>query len=309
VRNLLPGFALLLVATTALCVEPERDPRQLNVSIVAFDPGIPADRSLHRDLQVFPRVRHIEALFLPFVLREVLVANGGWGAIRIIPEADDAAELQIGGSILESDGEILQLHLRVTDASGQIWLEQSFSGTQQHLFAQFAVELQTARAARDDKALRNIDGTVRISRLPANNDPMLARIERLRSVEYVFTDAVDAKYRELGTDIESVYAVWREYRRKFAYYQQQEAERIRNTRNTAPKGSFEAISGAYENYKWDRQAAQEQEKFAIGFENEMGPTIRSIETRVAELEGWIADRYDEWRRILGEMFELETGAG
>lgn len=333
-RNLLPGFALLLVATTALCVEPERDPRQLNVSIVAFDPGIPADRSLHRDLQVFPRVRHIEALFLPFVLREVLVANGGWGAIRIIPEADDAAELQIGGSILGSDGEILQLHLRVTDASGQIWLEQSFSGTQQHLFAQFAVELQTARAARDDKALRNIveisslryaqqlapaafdgyltnaeDGTVRISRLPANNDPMLARIERLRSVEYVFTDAVDAKYRELGTDIESVYAVWREYRRKFAYYQQQEAERIRNTRNTAPKGSFEAISGAYENYKWDRQAAQEQEKFAIGFENEMGPTIRSIETRVAELEGWIADRYDEWRRILGEMFELETGAG
>ena len=38
----------------------------------------------------------------------------------------------------------------------------------------------------------------------------------------------------------------------------------------------------------------------------MGPTITAIEERVAELEGWVEDRYAEWQRILAELFELET---
>lgn len=286
---------------------------------------------MHRDLQVFPRVRRIEALYLPFVLRETLVDAHAWGAVRVIPEVDMAAELLVTGTILNSNGETLQLRMRVVDATGHVWLEQDFAGSQQELFAQFALSLHAARDSRDEKTLRNIvavsslryaqqlapaafdayldsaaDGTISIRRLPASNDPMLARIERIRGVEYVFTDAIDAKFRELGADIESVYGVWRQYRQKFARYQAEEAERIKNTRNTAPRGSFEAMSSRYENYKWDRQAAQEQEQWAAGFENEMGPTITAIETRVGELEGWIADRYDEWRRILAELFELET---
>jgi hypothetical protein len=163
-----------------------------------------------------------------------------------------------------------------------------------------------APAAFDAYLENTADGVIRIRRLPAENDPMLERIERIRGVEYVFTDAIDAKFRELSADIDVVYKVWREYRQKFAYYQAQEAERIGNAKNTAPRGSLEAISSHFENYKWDRQAAQEQEKWAVGFENEMAPTISAIESRVLELKGWVADRYDEWRRILGELFELET---
>jgi len=251
--------------------------------------------------------------------------------VRVIPEVDTAAELLVTGTIVSSDGESLQLRMRAVDATGQAWLDQVFTGRQQDLFAQFAASLGTARDSRDEKALTNIvtisslryarqlapaafdayldnaaDGTIRIRRLPANNDPMLARIERIRGIEYIFTDAVDAKFRELGADIEAVYAVWRQYQQKFARYQAEEAERIKNSRSSAPRGSFEAMSSRYDNYKWDRQAAQEQERWAIGFENEMGPTIAAIETRVNELEVWIADRYDEWLRILGELFELET---
>jgi hypothetical protein len=323
--------AWLAIAWQPAFADPERNPSQLNISIVTFDPGIPQDRSLHRDLQVFPRVRRIEALYLPFVLRETLVNTHDWGAIRVVPEADAAAELSASATILGSDGETLQLRMRAVDASGQIWLDQVFAGSQQTVFDDFAASLVAARRGRDDKALATIvelsllryaqqlapaafddylasapDGTFSIRRLPARDDPMLARIERIRGVEYVFTDAIDAKFRELSAQIAAVYAVWREYRLKFAQYQAEEAARIGNAKNTAPRGSFEAISGHYENYKWDRQAAQEQEKWAVGFENEMGPTIAAIETRIAELEGWVADRYDEWRRILAELFELET---
>ena len=117
---------------------------------------------------------------------------------------------------------------------------------------------------------------------------------------------MDAKFRELNADVAIVYDVWREYRRKFAQYQLDDALHAQNSKSDAPRGSYEAILSRYENYKWDRQAAQEQESWAIGFENEVGPTITAIETRVAELEGWVEDRYAEWRRILAELFELET---
>jgi hypothetical protein len=324
-------MALLAFAWQHAAVAEERDSTRLNISISIFDPGIPEDRSLHRDLQVFPRVREIEALFLPFVSRDTLVSTGAWGAVRVIPEPDAAAELLVLGKILGSDGESFTAQLQVVDASGAVWFDDVFRGSQQSLFAQFGNRLAGARDSRDASALDTIidismlryaeqlaptafadyldhtaAGMYRIRRLPARGDPMLARIERIRGVEYVFTDAIDAKFRELSADIEMVYKVWREYRQKFAYYKAQEAERISSARNTAPRGSFEAISSHYENYKWDRQAAQEQEKWAVGFENEMAPAISAIELRVAELNGWVADRYDEWRRILGELFELET---
>lgn len=325
-------MAISLLGWQTVLADIERDPARLNISIALFDPGIPENRSLHRDLQVFPRVRKIEALYLPFVLHEILVSAQAFGAVRVIPEADAAAELLVSGTILASDGETLQLRLRAVDASGEVWVDDTFRGSQQSLFAGFAASLLAARGNRDTPALNNVieisllryaqqlapaafddylentgDGRFRILRLPAKSDPMLERIERIRGVEYVFTDAIDAKFRELSDGIDEVYKVWREYRQKFAYYQAQEAERIRNSDNSAPRGSFEAMSGHYETYKWDRQAAQEQEKWAVGFENEMAPTISAIEARVAELKGWVADRYDEWRRILGEMFELESG--
>ncbi|MGB5345211.1 MAG: hypothetical protein WBN23_03510, partial [Woeseia sp.] len=86
-------MALLALALQPALAATPRDPAELNISIALFDPGIPADRSLHRDLQVFPRVREIEALYLPFMLRETLVKTRQWGAVRVVPEPDVAAEL------------------------------------------------------------------------------------------------------------------------------------------------------------------------------------------------------------------------
>lgn len=316
-----------------LAADGNRDPARLNVSIAIFDPGIPEDRALHRDLEVFPRVRKIEALYLPFVLRNTLVSQDAWGAVRVVPDSDIAAELLIYGTIAQSDGDSLGLNVRAIDATGRVWVDRAFSGptSNQGIYREIAAAIETARAALDDRTLRNIietsllryaqqlapaafdeylqendDSTYTILRLPASNDPMLERIERLRGVEYVFTDAVDAKFRELSADVETVYDLWREYRRQFNRYKQEESQRVQSSRSDAERGSFDAMLERYETYKWDRQAAEEQENWAIGFENEMGPTITAIEERVDELEGWVESRYAEWQRILGELFELET---
>lgn len=339
--------ALLLLASPLL-VAQERDPSALNVSIVVFDPGVPAQQSLHRDLQVFPRIREIEALFLPFVLRETLADTNEWGAVRVVPETDPAAELMLSCTIVHSDGEQLQLHVKATDASGRVWFERNFAavvdgsystrsnpdGVRQGdgPFDAIAASLRQAREPLDGKALSNIveisllrhaaelapsafgeylhqadDGRYSLIRLPAEGDPMLERIERIRGVEYVMTDAVDAKYQELHADIASIYDLWRDYRRKAVRYQLDDAERVQNSTSDAPRGSYEALRALYDNYKSDRIIAQEQDSLAVAFNNEVGPKIAAVEARVAELDGWVEDRYAEWRRLLEELFEVETG--
>jgi hypothetical protein len=331
--RLLGAILIMIAAQWALAAEDGRASTQLNVSIAMFDPGIPADRSTHRALEVFPRVRKIEALYLPFVLRTVLSEQREWGAIRVVPDSDIAAELLISGAIVRSDGNVLVLHIRAVDARGHVWVDRNFSGgtENEYLYDEIATSLLAERSNLDGKALRDIveisllryaqllapaafddylqenpDATFTVRRLPASNDPMVARIERIRGVEYVFTDAVDAKFRELSADVETVYDLWREYRRKFNQFQREESLRAQTFESDAERGSYEAILERYEHYKWDRQAAEEQEKWAVGFENEMGPTITAIEERVAELEGWVEERYSEWQRILAELFELET---
>jgi hypothetical protein len=331
--RLLGAILIMIAAQWALAAEDGRASTQLNVSIAMFDPGIPADRSTHRALEVFPRVRKIEALYLPFVLRTVLSDQREWGAIRVVPDSDIAAELLISGAIVRSDGNVLVLHIRAVDARGHVWVDRNFSGgtENEYLYDEIATSLLAERSNLDGKALRDIveisllryaqllapaafddylqenpDATFTVRRLPASNDPMVARIERIRGVEYVFTDAVDAKFRELSADVETVYDLWREYRRKFNQFQREESLRAQTFESDAERGSYEAILERYEHYKWDRQAAEEQEKWAVGFENEMGPTITAIEERVAELEGWVEERYSEWQRILAELFELET---
>ena len=136
---------------------------------------------------------------------------------------------------------------------------------------------------------------------------MLERINRIRSVEYVMTDAVDEKFRELHAEIASTYDLWRQYRREYVQYQQEERVRQQNVESNAPRGSYEALLAVYDSYKWDRLAAQEQEKWAIGFNNEVGPTVMAMEARVAEIAGWVEQNYAEWSRLLAEIFALESG--
>lgn len=321
----------------------QRSVSALNVSIAVFDPGVPANPALYRDLDVFPRVRRIETLFLPFVLREALATTNEWGAVRIVPEPDPAAELLVSGEIIKSDGDTLEIALRAVDASGRVWLDKTYTdaasrgdtmgGASGHpqLYGEIAGDLLSIRAQLDNKALRDIvnlsmlryanqlapsafseyltqnaDGTFTVNRLPAENDPMLERIERIRNVEYVITDAVDGKFQELHAEIDSIYELWREYRREFALYQVKELERLQSKRSDAPRGSYEAMKERYDNYKWDRLAVQEQEKWARGFNNEVGPKVMKMESRVAEIEGWVDQQYSEWARILAELFTLET---
>lgn len=121
-------LGLLVIAVVPAAAQEAAAPR-LNVEIEVFDPGVPTDRSVHRDLGIFPRIRNIEAMFLPFVLRQTLVTTGEWGAVRVVPKADPAAELRVAGRVGQSDGETLEILVEARDASGRVWFEKTFTGT------------------------------------------------------------------------------------------------------------------------------------------------------------------------------------
>ena len=322
----------IFVAAGLCCLLPGAQ-AELNVSIATFDPGVPEDASLHQDLNVFPKIREIESLFLPFVLRQALVDSGDWGAVRVVPDTDSAAAaLSITGSIAHSDGETLAVTLRAVDARGVEWAGATYS-TQDHyeaVFDDFMNDLETARGKLDERTIRGIvglslmrysaqlvpdafggyfearpDGGYELLRLPAASDPMMARINRVRSVEFVMTDAIDEKYRELHDEVDNVYEIWRKYRRWYSNFKVAEAQRNALAQLDAPDGSYEALRKVYDNYRMDRLAAQEQDKWVVGFNNEIAPVIENLEQRVAEMNGWVEDGYAEWTRILGELFEIE----
>jgi hypothetical protein len=97
----------------------------LDVGVVILDPGISA---VEDEEQVYPEVRRAEATFLATELAEVLTEQGGWGAVRVVPDARQFSDLLVQGSILRSDGEGLELKILVSDARGTLWLDKRYQG-------------------------------------------------------------------------------------------------------------------------------------------------------------------------------------
>jgi len=321
---------------------------ELNISIAVFESGVPEDPLEQRRLQVVPNIREVEAILLPFMLRQILVETDEWGAVRVLPTPDHAAELLVSGEIVRSDGNALELRIHAVDAGGLVWLDDVYMSAPatgmgqsdarvdlygyQALFELIAHDLRAARGVLDENTLSSIidisflryayelspsvfdgyldnapDGTVTIRRLPAEDDPMSERIERVREVEYQLIDTVDERFQELHAEIGSIYDLWLDYRRQVANFENNEAERVQSSTSNAARGSYTAIRSLYDNYKRARMQEQRRDSRAQAFSNEVGPTVERIESRVAELEQWLVQQYEEWRRLLAEIFALETG--
>jgi hypothetical protein len=333
---------LFLGLSAAAAIVPGAE-RKLDVSIAVFAPGIPAELGTQRDLRVFPRIREIEARLLPFGLRKTLASSGEWGAVRVVPREDPAAELRITAKIDVSDGERFALQVVAADATGRTWFAERFAGARSSgedpgspsadadVFAAIATRLDAVRDTLGDDELASIreiallrygygiaptafgkyfqetdEGGFRLLGLPAIGDPMIERARRVRSAEHIIVDAVDEKYEELHGEVAAVYNVWQEYGRKSRQYQAADERWVASRPSDLRRGSFEALERAYDGYKWSRMTSQELDDMAVAFDNEVRPVIDRVENRIAELEDWVDAKTIEWNRLLEELFRLET---
>lgn len=319
------------------------DDRLLDVGVAIFDPGIPDDASLHDELEVFPRIREAEAKYLPVTLRRELVDSGQWGVVRVVPELGSLSDVAVEGRIVSSNGRLQRIHFRVTDATGRAWLDREYTLAAGEetvsrgepyagLYRQVATDMLNYRRALDDRRLREIRGVslmryaqslspeafagylgqdeqghYQLQRLPADGDPMMDRVQRIRNQEYLFVDNVDEQFGELHDEMASTYALWLQYDREQSVFRQDYELRAASRDRQGRAGSFSAMQQSYFAYRNFRIQEQDLDELALGFNNEVAPTIVETSGRVFRLTGTLESQYSEWRQILREIFSIETG--
>ena len=143
------------------------DEELLDVGVVILDPGI---STVEDEEQVYPEVRKAEATFMATELAEVLTEQGGWGAVRVVPDDRQFSDLLVRGTILRSDGEALELKILVSDARGTLWLDKRYQGV-------------TSRYAYEQGTRVKQDPFLAVYRMIAND--MLAIFNRLPSEDRV----------------------------------------------------------------------------------------------------------------------------
>jgi hypothetical protein len=168
--SLLSGCVTETVKSTSVPVLdapdiPVPDAELLDVGVVILDPGI---SSVEDEEQVYPEVRRAEATFMATELADVLAEQGGWGAVRVVPDERQFSDLLVRGTILQSDGEALELKIRVSDARGTVWLDKRYTGI-------------TSRYAYEQGTRTKQDPFLSVYRIIAND--MLAAFQRLPAEE------------------------------------------------------------------------------------------------------------------------------
>jgi len=325
---------------------------RLDLGIIVFDPGIPKDASTHSKLGVFPKIRDVEAQYLPVVLRDALVASNNWGVVRVVPKNDETLGLRVTAKIIHSDGEDLVLHVRAIDAGGLVWLDRSYHDRTNpgdfpalaggapaqisddpfaDLYRQIANDLgliKTQFSVAELANIRNVgllryatnlspeafsgflfresDGAYELRRLPAADDPMMRRVQRIRNQEYLFIDTVDEQYVDLYETMAPTYYLWRQYGRERAIFKADYELRAANRESYGRRGSYIAMERTYNTFKNSKIQDQDLQELAGGFNNEVAPTVMEVSGRVFRLSGALNAQYTEWREILRSIFSLET---
>ena len=212
----------------------------MDIGIMPLEPGIPeGEEALEKSL-IIPDVRRAEARYIAYQLKDTLELTGNWGAVRVIPQFTEAVDILITGKILDSNGEELKLQVTVADSTGQVWLSRTFTDTAskysyeapkedpfQDIYNDVANAILIYRQKLDEPELAKIKqvsnlryairlspeafggylteskGSVQIEQLPASNDQMLVRVNRIKEREYLFVDTLDDYYGNFFRDMKA----------------------------------------------------------------------------------------------------------
>lgn len=315
----------------------------LDIGVAVFDQGL---QNANDDGRVFPTVRKAESLLIPVNLARTLVASEAWGAVRVIHSPEVQLPLMVEGEILTADGATLELALRVRSAGGELLLERAYrdeatpadypvapgaepfgdiyraisndllelartlapsqrTGLERIAMLRFARELAPATFAR----FLDVDSTghYELVSFPAQGDPMLARLQRLRRQDELFIDAVHDQYVDLHDQVAGSYALWREYSFELQRFGEDYRESAAQRKRTARRGSYAAMQQVYASYRKVKIQEEDLRQLVRGFSGESLETVLEVDDGVVKLSGSVQQRYAEWRGILTRIDALETG--
>lgn len=372
------GVAAAIDKVTSTTVQPLRTPSSavpvdalLDVAIPTFNDGL--DLTDDKDT-VFPEVRYAEAIYFSNQLAKIMEKSGAWGAIRVTPNADVVMDVYVTGTILQSDGETLDLEVRVFDSSGKEWLDERYTHTTgkyaydrrlrglgdpfQNLFIGIANDVLAAReqiSHEQAARLRQISelrfardfspeafsshiseskkGILKIERLPAANDTILQRVDRIRERDYLYVDTMQDYYDVFS---QQMHLPYQDFRRA-SYESVVKARQLRKQANRRMIAGFGAIiagiygrtqansrlqsdagmaTAAVGGYMLKSALEKKQEsaehteavaEMGSSLETSIAPQVIELEDRTITLSGTVNAQYAQWRELLQQIYEQERG--
>ncbi|MBM4216441.1 MAG: hypothetical protein FJ178_01105 [Gammaproteobacteria bacterium] len=187
--------------------------------------------------------------------------------------------------------------------------------------------------------VRDKDGFIKVSRLPASGDPALERVEKIRERDAVVIDTLDGYNEQFSEGLSDPYASYRRTSRE-AIEKEDKARAQATTRTVLGAaavlasifvssqcsgsdyncqriedavrygggiGGVAAVMSGIKKFEDAKTAAQEVKELARSFENEAGSQIVEFEGRSLKLVGTAEEQYREWRRLLAAIYAEETG--
>ena len=118
---------------------------------------------------------------------------------------------------------------------------------------------------------------------------------------------MDEQFGELHDEMASTYSLWLQYDQEQSLFQEGFEERAASRERHGKSGSFSAMQQTYFAYRNFRIQEQDLDDLALGFNNEVEPTIVETSGQVFKLTGTLDSQYAEWRNILRQIFAIETG--
>lgn len=221
----------------------------LDIVVSVFDPGLPDDPE-KIDVDDWPELRRAEARYLAVRVRDTLVKQQRFGAVRVAPNTSFTSDLYLQGEILESNGEDMKLKVTVTDSTGKRWYSKTYSHRTkqswyknlrnkgffpfQPIYNEITADLVERLDRQRESTLSEIHtvtdmrfaqnlapdafsdsltikhGRARLERLPAPNDPMIRRVSAVRYRDQMFVDNLQQQYDEFSTSMMDSYRFWQE---------------------------------------------------------------------------------------------------
>lgn len=170
----------------------------------------------------------------------------------------------------------------------------------------------------------------RAVRLPAESDPMMARITTIQQRNHVFVDTLQGHYDNFSGSMEAPYNEWRRlsYDETVALRELERESRTqliagglsllagvaaatsdnRDTRTAGAVGIY--AGGGLIKSGLERRAEAKIHSLALeelgqSLEAEITPQVIELEDRTVQLSGTIEDQYSQWREILSDIYAAE----
>jgi len=184
----------------------------------------------------------------------------------------------------------------------------------------------------DEYLETNGRGIIEVKRLPAQNDPLLARIDTIRERDYLYIDALQDYYGNFVRQMEGPYTQFRRLSyEEVMKFDKLQAQARRNmvlglaaivgglaaTQSNNAAVEYAAYGGLFGGgylikdafNKRDEAQMQVEALAELGnsLEAEIAPQTIELDERVITLTGSVETQYEQWREILADLYAAEVG--